>query len=111
MPIKDRNLKPGTHLVGRYHKQSYSCEVVEGEGGKLRYRLADGRGFTSLSAAGTTITGQACNGWKFWSVTAITPEPAPEVKTDPEPDPKTETILNSKPARDAKGHFIKAEAV
>ena len=40
MPIENRNLKPGTKLVGRYHKQTYSCEVVEGEGGKLRYRLA-----------------------------------------------------------------------
>ncbi len=68
MPIEDRNLKPGTQLVGRYHKQSYSCEVVEGEGGKLRYRLADGREFKSPSAAGMAITGHACDGWVFWSV-------------------------------------------
>jgi len=65
MPIKDRNLKPGTHLVARYHKQSYSCEVVEGEGGKLRYRLADGREFKSPSAVGMAITEHACDGWVF----------------------------------------------
>jgi hypothetical protein len=72
MPIDDRNLKPGTKLVARYHKQSYSCEVVEGEGGKLRYRLADGREFKSPSAAGMAITGHACDGWVFWSVETAT---------------------------------------
>lgn len=76
MPIENRNLKPGTHLVGRYHKQSHSCEVVEGEGGKLRYRLEDGREFKSPSAAGMAITGHACDGWVFWSVeTATAPQP------------------------------------
>ena len=28
MSIKDRNLKPGTRLIGKYHKQQYSCQVV-----------------------------------------------------------------------------------
>ena len=60
--IENRNLKAGTRLVARYHKQSYTCEVVEGEGGKLRYRLEDGREFKSPSAAGTAITGKSCNG-------------------------------------------------
>ena len=36
--------------------------------GKLVYRLADGRELGSPSAAGTGITGLACNGWTFWSV-------------------------------------------
>ena len=76
MPIEDRNLKPGTHLVARYHKQSYSCLVVEGEGGKLRYRLADGREFKSPSAAGMAITGHACDGWVFWSVETAPAAPA-----------------------------------
>ncbi len=76
MPIENRNLKPGTHLVGRYHKQSYSCEVIEGEGSKLRYRLIDGREFKSPSAAGMAITGHACDGWVFWSIdtAAVTTE-------------------------------------
>ena len=34
MPIENRNLKPGAKLIGRYHKQSYSCEVVENAEGK-----------------------------------------------------------------------------
>jgi len=68
MPIENRKLQPGTSLVGRYHKQPYVCEVLEGDGGKLRYRLEDGREFKSPSAAGTAITGHACDGWVFWSV-------------------------------------------
>ncbi len=67
MPINDRNLKPGVKLVGRYHKQTYTCEVVEVDG-KLKFRLADGREFKSPSAAGMAITGKSCNGWAFWSV-------------------------------------------
>ena len=71
MPIENRNLPPGTSLVGRYHKQPYVCEVLEGDGGKLRYRLEDGREFKSPSAAGMAITGHACDGWVFWSVETI----------------------------------------
>jgi hypothetical protein len=67
-PIEDRNLAPGTRLVGRYHKQEYHAAVVEGETGGLRYRLDDGREFKSPSAAGSAITGKACNGWRFWGV-------------------------------------------
>ncbi len=68
MPIENRNLTKGTKLTGRYHKQSYSCEVVENAEGKLMYRLQDGREFKSPSAAGMAITGHACDGWVFWSV-------------------------------------------
>jgi len=68
MPIENRNLTQGTQLVARYHKQSYSCQVVEGEDGKIRYRMEDGREFKSPSAAGTAITRKACNGWSFWSM-------------------------------------------
>lgn len=72
MPIENRNLKIGTRLVARYHKQPYCCEVVEGEGEKIRYRLEDGREFKSPSAAGMAITGHACDGWVFWSVETAT---------------------------------------
>ena len=68
MPIENRNLTKGTKLTGRYHKQNYTCEVVENAEGKLRYRLEDGREFKSPSAAGMAITGHACDGWVFWSV-------------------------------------------
>jgi hypothetical protein len=100
MPIENRNLTKGTKLTGRYHKQTYSCEVVEDAEGKLRYRLEDGREFKSPSAAGMAITGHSCDGWKFWSLqteenahaetkvkeqtAAQTPEPAADApKTDP----------------------------
>jgi hypothetical protein len=29
--IEDRNLKPGTVLIGRYQKKDHRCEVVKGE--------------------------------------------------------------------------------
>ena len=67
MPIHDRNLKAGTKLIGKYHKQPYKCEVIEVEG-KLRFRLEDGQEFKSPSAAGMAITGHPCDGWVFWSV-------------------------------------------
>ncbi len=70
MPIENRNLESGTRLVARYKKQEYRAEVVSRDGDKVFYRLDDGRELKSLSAAGTSITGKACNGWAFWSVDA-----------------------------------------
>ena len=70
MPVENRKLKPGTRLVATYKKETFHAEVMAGEGGKMLYRLEDGREFNSLSAAGTAITGKACNGWAFWSVDA-----------------------------------------
>jgi len=67
MAIQDRNLSVGTKLYARYKGQTHTAEVAEKEGTKL-YRLSDGREFKSPSAAGTAITGKACNGWAFWSV-------------------------------------------
>ena len=80
MPIENRNLNQGTKLTGRYHKQSYSCEVVENAEGKLMYRLQDGREFKSPSAAGMAITGHACDGWVFWSVQTEETLPPPECR-------------------------------
>ena len=69
MAIKDRNLSVGTKLTATYKKQRYTALVVEGEEGKLRYRLEDGREFKSPSAAGSAVMGgNACNGWNFWSL-------------------------------------------
>jgi hypothetical protein len=79
MALENRNLEAGTRLVGRYKGQTYSAEVVQTEGG-LRYRLADGREFKSLSSAGSAVMGGvACNGWRFWSL-AGEAEPAPTTK-------------------------------
>ena len=70
MAIEDRNLEPGTKLIAKYKKEGYKAEVIAGEDGKVKYRLADGREFKSPSSAGTAITNKACNGWAFWSVEA-----------------------------------------
>ena len=68
MAIENRELEPGTKLIAKYKKEEHRAEVVAGEEGKVRYRLADGREFKSPSSAGTAITGKACNGWAFWSI-------------------------------------------
>lgn len=79
-----KQMAAGTTLVARYKKEDHRAEVVEGEDGKLRYRLADGREFKSPSAAGRAVMGgTACNGWRFWSVQGA--EPATE---DAAPAPK-----------------------
>ena len=68
MAIENRELEAGTKLIAKYKKEDYRAEVVAGEEGKVKYKLADGREFKSPSAAGTAITSKACNGWAFWSI-------------------------------------------
>ena len=66
-----KSLTAGTTLVATYKKEQHRAEVVTGEGGKIRFRLADGREFTSPSAAGSAVMGGvSCNGWRFWSIAA-----------------------------------------
>ena len=102
MPIEDRNLKPGTRLVGRYHKQSYSCEVIEGEGSKLCYRLGDGRVFKSPSAAGMAITGHACDGWVFWSVETVPATPATDPLEPQEESLETQQVIQTAEATEGE---------
>ena len=86
MALKNRNPEPGTKLVARYKNTEYRCEVVAGkeEGGKSRYRLPDGREFTSPSAAGSAVMdGVACNGWRFWSLEGEVPAKAAKPKAKP----------------------------
>jgi hypothetical protein len=77
MPIDGgaRNkLEAGTVLVARYKGAEHRVEVVAGDDGKVRFRLADGREFKSPSAAGSAVMGGiACNGWRFWSPEAYAP--------------------------------------
>jgi len=84
MAIENRDLEAGTKLVAKYKKEDYRAEVVAGEEGKVKYRLADGKEFKSLSSAGTAITTKACNGWNFWSVVTEAEKPSEE-----EPSKKT----------------------
>jgi len=96
MSIENRNLTKGTKLTGRYHKQSYSCEVVEDAEGKLYYKLEDGREFKSPSAAGMAITGHACDGWVFWSVVTEENATAPDAEKEETP-PAAETEHKEEP--------------
>ena len=64
-----KQLAGGMRLVAKYRKQQHTAEVVAGEDGNLRFRLADGRDYSSPSAAGSAVmNGIACNGWRFWSL-------------------------------------------
>jgi len=81
MAIENRDLEAGTKLIAKYKKEEYRAEVIAAEAGKVKYRLADGKEFKSLSSAGTAITSKACNGWAFWS---IEPAGAPTEPEEPE---------------------------
>ena len=75
-------LQPGMRLAATYKKAEHTAEVVEGEDKKLRFRLADGREFTSPSAAGSAVMGGiACNGWRFWSIATDEPDSTPKTAT------------------------------
>ena len=84
MALTNRNLEPGTVLVARYKGTEHRCEVMAGkEEGKPRYRLPDGREFTSPSAAGKAVMGGvACNGWRFWSLEGELPAKAEKPKAE-----------------------------
>src|SRR3990170_5824607 len=99
MAIENRDLAVGTRLVAKYRGITYHATVVRGlmkdgvyvtvtedtESNNLGCRLDDGRGFKSLSAAGSAIMdGQACNGWRFWSVEKEETEPSEQPKTESE---------------------------
>jgi hypothetical protein len=101
MPIEGGlrgKLEPGTVLVARYKGAEHTAEVVSGEEGKARYRLADGREFGSPWAAGSAVMGGvACNGWRFWSLATG------EAETPPAKQPRAKaTQAAKKPARSAK---------
>jgi len=92
--IENRDLKPGTRLVARYKGQEHTAEVVETEAG-IRFRLADGKEFKSPSAAGCAIMGgNACNGWRFWSLVDGTTRPA---------KPKKQSKKSSRKPANGKG--------
>lgn len=89
MTIENRNLKPGTILKARYHKEEHTCQVVEKDG-KVVYQLGDAT-FKSPSAAGMAVTGHSCNGWVFWSI-----DKAP-AKEEAKPEPTKAATEAKKP--------------
>ena len=67
-------LTAGMRLVARYKGEPHVADVLQGNEGRLRFRLADGREFKSPSAAATAVMGGiAANGWRFWSVEGAEP--------------------------------------
>ncbi len=69
MAIENRNLEPGTRLVGRYKGKTTVCLVEAGEEGKVVFRVeGEDKTYSSLSSAATEITKGPINGWKFWTV-------------------------------------------
>ena len=107
MPIKDRNLTPGTILSANYKKQVYTCTLVETEEGP-RYELESGKRFKSPSAAGSEVmNGTACNGWAFWSRGAEDGEAEtaqePKVAVQRTKATKTKLLVQVKKARKQDG--------
>ena len=70
MPIENRNLEPGTRLIGSYKKETYVCTVEPGEEEDSgAFVLEDGSRHKSVSAAASKVMGgKAVNGWRFWTV-------------------------------------------
>ena len=108
MTIQDRNLNVGMTLIGRYHKQEHHCQVIAGEGNKIKYKLEDGREFKSPSAAAMSITGHAADGWHFWTV--VTAEAAnPQTPESPNSEPHTAESASSSESKDAPATDAAAE--
>src|SRR5665647_2764443 len=81
MALEQRELAPGTKLVGTYKKTAYVCEVVTTPEGGTRYRLEDGTLFKSPSSAAKAVMGGiSANGWRFWSLEGTQPEKAPKAE-------------------------------
>jgi len=108
MSIEDRNLKPGTVLVGRYHKKDHRCEVVKGAEGKVAFRVG-GKEYGSPSAAGSAVMGGvSCNGWRFWTVEGTATKAPTTAKTGAgkakvTTKPKAKTKRVAKPKKVAGG--------
>jgi hypothetical protein len=103
--IEDRNLKPGTVLIARYHKKDHRCEVVKGEDGRVAFRVS-GKEYGSPSAAGSAVMGGvSCNGWRWWTIEgAETKKPAKSAKS-------TKKLAKSKAAAKPEGKAKKARTV
>ena len=82
MTIENRNLEAGTRLAARYKGETHTVLVLLDDEGKPGYELDGGTIYRSLSSAGSAVmNGQACNGWRFWSLEDdLTEKPAKEAK-------------------------------
>ena len=89
----------GQTLTAKYRGTQHVVKVVAGEGGKLLYRLGDGREFKSPSSAGSAVMGgTACNGWRFWSIEDGAPGTAPKASARPAKPAAKKPTAKGKPA-------------
>ena len=107
MAITNRELPAGTTLKATFKKATFTSTVEVDKEGKRTYRLADGRSFTSPSAAGSAVMGGvACNGWRFWSVDGEEP-PTSESPATPKARgkkaPASRTVRNIRKLPNQKG--------
>ena len=108
-----KQLAAGMRLTAKYRKQEYTADVDEGEDGKLRFRLADGREFSSPSAAGSAVmNGVACNGWRFWSLSMDDAETPAKIAAKAKPAAKAARRTKATPdAEPVEPETIDAEPI
>ena len=108
MALDNRSRETGTVLHARYKGTERTCEVVQTADG-LRYRLDDGREFTSPSSAGkAAMDGVSCNGWRFWSIEG-TEKPKREPKADKAANGKRKPKVKS-PTKKKAAKAVRAAA-
>src|SRR5881275_1380771 len=114
MAIQDRNLNVGTKLNARYKGQTYTAEVVlnpEATGDRPIGYKVEGKDqlFKSPSAAGTAVTGLACNGWAFWSVGEPGESTGPVTSTKTRPLASSTSTITPAPKPQAKRRGRKSQ--
>ena len=126
MALEDRNPAAGTQLAANYRKVRYACEVVQTEEG-LRFRLRDFTktetgyrytpgehvDFKMPSAAGSAVIGgQACHGWRFWSLASELDQPKePRPPREPQvPRERTSRAGRAKPEGEAPVRTVRVIA-
>ena len=65
LAVSHEELIPGARLTASLKGKTYDATVVGGDAGRAEIEFG-GKGYTSLSAAGSAAAGYAVNGWKFW---------------------------------------------
>ena len=60
--VKGVEFPAGTELFMKHKGRTYQAKIEQG-----KFKLEDGRTFTSPSSAASAITGTSVNGWKVWS--------------------------------------------
>jgi hypothetical protein len=59
--------KVGKVFKATYKGKPYTMKMVNGENGGVAYQVGKDV-FKNPSAAGSSVTGGACSGWKFWHI-------------------------------------------